>query len=83
VIEYQKGKDPKKVAHEAICAIRNLSVKNLKISYEGNERLNSSLKSDLGRQDSGDLFHNNSVINDFDQNKATNIISNLPSARGR
>jgi len=83
VIEYQRGKDPKKVAREAICAIRNLSVENLKISYEGNERLNSRLKSDLGRQDSGDLFHNNSVINDFDQNKARNIISNLPSARGR
>ncbi len=81
VIRYENGQDPEKVAHKAICAIRNLSVEDLRISYDGNAKLKSSLEIKLKNQDSGNLFYNEKVINNFNQTEAKRIISNLQSAR--
>jgi len=74
VIKYQKEevKDLQEFAHKAICAIRNLSVKDLEISYESNTKSHFNLKEELIKQNSGNLFYNKRIINNLDDVKAIN-----------
>jgi hypothetical protein len=74
VIKYQKEevKDLQEFAHKAICAIRNLSVKDLEISYESNTKSHFNLKEELIKQNSGNLSYNKRIINNLDDVKAIN-----------
>lgn len=74
VIKYQKEevKDLQEFAYKAICAIRNLSVTDLEISYESNTKSHFDLKKELIKQNSGNLFYNKRIINNLDV-KAINL----------